>query len=733
MRVLFKLSINHVLLLIFLVIQSIFVRNLFSQSDQFEQFEYISPQPGSRFVLPNNNITIRYGELIDQSTLIKDNIFKVYGSSSGSHSGEIVLSDDNLTLIFLPEYPFSLGESVSVELHEELKTLSGKNIPQIKFSFTITSMDENLRLKYLNKHYYQEYSAKNAQNIYSDDLISNDLFEKVTNDSLPDEFPNVSVSVLNNPSTDYLFVSFYRLAGPYYGPSFVSIIDNFGTPIYYQKIKRMATDVKVQPNGLLSYFEGPANVPQRYYYLLDQSYTLIDSFCTGNGYFTDLHEFRLLTNNHALLLSYDPQFVRMDTIVPGGNPNAVVIGLIIQELDASKNVIFQWRSWDHYEITDVDSNISLTDSIIDYVHGNALEVDFDGHLLFCSRNMNEITKINRQTGDIIWRWGGEKNEFIFINYTRGFSRQHHIRRLDNGNYTIYDNGNYLHPQYSTALEYHLDQYDTTATLVWSYRDTDVYSPFMGSVQRLVNGNTLIGWGATFGTLPALTEVRPDGTKELELIFETPFITYRAKRFPWKTNLLSTSLDTLIFINPIQIPDTAGFDLINHSSHDIQITTASSRTSNFSVINSLPIFVPSQGIENILIKFLPTENILYKDVLTLRVDLDSTGYGCQVHLFAENLSGGLKNNYIVHSFELYQNYPNPFNPSTTIEFDLPKSGEVSLKVFNILGEEVATLVSERLSTGSYSYEWDASNLASGIYLYRLQAGDYVETRKMVLMR
>jgi hypothetical protein len=59
--------------------------------------------------------------------------------------------------------------------------------------------------------------------------------------------------------------------------------------------------------------------------------------------------------------------------------------------------------------------------------------------------------------------------------------------------------------------------------------------------------------------------------------------------------------------------------------------------------------------------------------------------------------------------------------------------VTLKVFNILGEEVATLVSDRLSAGSYLYEWDASNLASGVYLYRLQAGDYVETRKMVLMR
>ena len=85
------------------------------------------------------------------------------------------------------------------------------------------------------------------------------------------------------------------------------------------------------------------------------------------------------------------------------------------------------------------------------------------------------------------------------------------------------------------------------------------------------------------------------------------------------------------------------------------------------------------------------------------------------------------------FELKQNYPNPFNPSTTIEFDLPKTSHVALKVFNILGEEVATLVSDRLSAGSYSYNWDASNLASGVYLYRLQADDYVETRKMVLMK
>jgi len=89
--------------------------------------------------------------------------------------------------------------------------------------------------------------------------------------------------------------------------------------------------------------------------------------------------------------------------------------------------------------------------------------------------------------------------------------------------------------------------------------------------------------------------------------------------------------------------------------------------------------------------------------------------------------------IPSSFLLYQNYPNPFNPTTTIEFELLKSNEVTLNVFNILGEEVATLVSERLSAGSYSYEWDASNLASGVYLYRLETEGYVKTRKMILMK
>ncbi len=96
-----------------------------------------------------------------------------------------------------------------------------------------------------------------------------------------------------------------------------------------------------------------------------------------------------------------------------------------------------------------------------------------------------------------------------------------------------------------------------------------------------------------------------------------------------------------------------------------------------------------------------------------------------------LSG--KNQTVIRDYHLHQNYPNPFNPNTTIEFYLPKTSNVTLNIFNILGEDVTTLVSDKLTPGSYKYEWNASNLSSGVYLYRLKAGEYVETRKMVLMR
>jgi hypothetical protein len=91
------------------------------------------------------------------------------------------------------------------------------------------------------------------------------------------------------------------------------------------------------------------------------------------------------------------------------------------------------------------------------------------------------------------------------------------------------------------------------------------------------------------------------------------------------------------------------------------------------------------------------------------------------------------NSLPEEFRLYQNYPNPFNPSTTIEFALPKSAFVTLKVYNLLGEEVATLIGEQRAAGIHRFNWDARGLASGVYLYRLEAGGFVQSKKLILMR
>ena len=87
----------------------------------------------------------------------------------------------------------------------------------------------------------------------------------------------------------------------------------------------------------------------------------------------------------------------------------------------------------------------------------------------------------------------------------------------------------------------------------------------------------------------------------------------------------------------------------------------------------------------------------------------------------------------NAFSLEQNYPNPFNPSTTINYQIPELSFVTLKVYDVLGSEVATLVNKELPVGNYEIEFDATTLPSGIYFYRLQAGSFVETKKMVLMK
>jgi hypothetical protein len=85
------------------------------------------------------------------------------------------------------------------------------------------------------------------------------------------------------------------------------------------------------------------------------------------------------------------------------------------------------------------------------------------------------------------------------------------------------------------------------------------------------------------------------------------------------------------------------------------------------------------------------------------------------------------------FELRQNYPNPFNPKTNFEFDLPKSENVNITIYNMLGQEVKILLNEFKNPGTYRVDFDASSLSSGTYIYRIKAGDFVDTKKMILVK
>jgi hypothetical protein len=85
------------------------------------------------------------------------------------------------------------------------------------------------------------------------------------------------------------------------------------------------------------------------------------------------------------------------------------------------------------------------------------------------------------------------------------------------------------------------------------------------------------------------------------------------------------------------------------------------------------------------------------------------------------------------YALEQNYPNPFNPSTTIKFSLPEATDVTVTIYNTLGQKVTELVNAKLNAGRYSYQWNASNIATGMYIYELRANDFVSVKKMILIK
>ena len=371
--------------------------------------------------------------------------------------------------------------------------------------------------------------------------------------------PPITVNVRNNPTPGNILMATWDRNTPHIYDNYLFVLDNLGNILNAKRVNGAPFDFQQQPNGQYSYAEGdyagiaPTPTEPLTHYVLDTNLAVVDSFQMKHGYQTDFHEFLLEPNGHAVMMSYHTTTFDMRPIVPGGKPNCQLILNIIQEQDAAKNPVFEWRNIDHIPIT--DSDLPLTDARINYSTLNAYELDNDGDYLASFRSHSEIMKISRTTGEILWRWGSPRTQFTFVgehaeNAPYYFARQHDIRRLSNGHVTIFDNGEFHSPSYSRCVEYQLDEVNRVATMVSEYRypTGNIFASAAGSAQPLPGGGWFSDYGILFGASPVkrqVVESRADGTSALELSLPNNVIAYRARKLIANTSPIIVSRSGLV--------------------------------------------------------------------------------------------------------------------------------------------------------------------------------------------
>ncbi len=379
---------------------------------------------------------------------------------------------------------------------------------------------------------------------------------------LPANFPTLTVTTNYSSGVGggYIFQGVnLPVAGVGY---YAMIVGNDGLPIWYQELTNACWDFKVLPNGYLHYaqqiraltYTGGGDVVHQ---ILDEKGYLQETIQGGNGYAAEAHDFKMLPNGNVLQIGYYLSKVDMSQVVANGNPAALISGAVLQELDAQRNVVFQWRFWDHYPFT--SQWVNSTAAIISEFHVNCLFEDTDGNLVVSTPSW--VKKINRQTGYIMWHLGGVENQFTFVGVTpeegtNDFA-SHAINRLPNGDVLLYSNSQFGKPgSSSTVHEYALDETNKIATLIWSYApNPGVAGPFQGSAQRLSNNNTFVGWGG----LPGVTKVACTEVSGTNVVFQMKFdntnvVSYRAFRFPYP----SDSQATVVSLTELGLGNTYDF-------------------------------------------------------------------------------------------------------------------------------------------------------------------------------
>ena len=320
------------------------------------------------------------------------------------------------------------------------------------------------------------------------------------------------------------------------------LIDNKGQVVWFRPLRSAsarAMDFRMQTykgEPVLTWIESfPVDLSECV--IFDSSYHEIARFTPANGYTDgDHHEFLITPEDTALITTRDT--VPRDLTSVGGSSDSVASEGIVQELEIETGkVLFEWHSLDHVGLDETNAKPGEDEdySGIDYFHLNSIDVDHDNNLLVSARRTSAVYKIDRNTGEIIWRLGGKKSDFEMGEGAR-FDFQHDARRLPDGTISIFDNGatvienslpNAIEASRDIVLE--LDEQNMKATLVREYIHPDkLKADAAGNAQLLENGNVFVGWGRAL----AISEFSHDGRLLFDLRLQPENRSYRGFRFPW---------------------------------------------------------------------------------------------------------------------------------------------------------------------------------------------------------
>lgn len=462
------------------------------------QFEYIFPGDGSINNFPHTNLILRNGALMNAASLTTDKV-EITGSKSGSIPCSVILSTDGKTICIEPTHPFDYSETVTVHVKDGLQTLSGLSLSGTTFQFKVRRQMTVQELQSLNEYFSTHDEAGN---------LIDAAHQQATYITPPaaalrtETFDFVNIYTNNNAAPGEIF--FHRIQGTTPITSIgkgYGIMEPNGDSVFFRSSSTDGENFHVNKSGYLTGLHLDENVDTGIF-ILDTGYNQIKMQYCKNGLSPSQHEQLFMPDGTKWFTIYDWQ-PGWDLTAYGGSSSATVNVSWIQELDANDNVIFQWRSDQHFQVTDACSDISLGTTTVDPWHVNAMFIDNDGKLVASFRNMDRIVKINPSNGNIIWHWGGVGSTYTDIvtlsDPDGGWSHSHNVQRIDNGHIMLFDNGNLHNPPVSKPKEYVLDETNLTATNVWYYTHPQVngfnmFTKNQGSAFRLSNGNTFICYG-----------------------------------------------------------------------------------------------------------------------------------------------------------------------------------------------------------------------------------------------